>query len=251
MKTALENAWLRPAPDAPPHRQILVGDGFEVDDQKDDWLHGRAVKDGYVGWLPKDALGPAAVPTHWVAVRTTWGFAAPDIKANPLVDLHLTSPLSVMTIEGDWAEARLGARSMYVPLAHCRALDMPADDPVSVANAFLGTPYLWAGNTGFGIDCSGLVQAALRANGLTCPADSSDQARMPGTPVNPDDMRAGDLMFWKGHVAMVSGRNTIIHANAHHMAVVEEPTDSAIARIAKTDTGPVTVRLRPEGLSAR
>ena len=250
MKTALQNAWLRPLPDAPPDRQVLVGDGFDVEDVSGGWAYGRAVKDGYRGWLPESALGPGVAPTHWVAVRTTWGFAAPDIKAQPLVDLHLTSPLAVIGTDGKWIEARLGAGSMFVPSSHCRVQEDHADDPVAVARAFLGTPYVWAGNTGFGIDCSGLVQAALRATGLSCPADSGDQAAMPGAAVRLDEMRAGDLIFWKGHVAMVSGDSAIIHANAHHMAVVEEPMDAAIARIACTDTGDVTSRLRPKRLSS-
>ena len=108
---------------------------------------------------------------------------------------------------------------------------------------FLGHAYVWGGNSGRGIDCSGLVQAALLACGIPCPGDSDLQEAMPGTV--PDTPAPGDLIFWKGHVAMVSGENAIIHANAHHMAVVEEPMDEAIARIGASDTGPVTSMLRP------
>ena len=106
---------------------------------------------------------------------------------------------------------------------------------------------MWAGNSGFGIDCSGLVQVAMGAGGLACAPDSDLQAAMPGEHLVEDAvLEPGDLIFWKGHVAMATGPEMMIHANAHHMMVVEEEIGSAIARIAATDTGPVTLRLRPE-----
>ncbi len=244
MKSARLNAWLRPDPEAPPDRQVLVGDGFEVFERKDGWARGRATKDGYEGWLPEAALSEAIHPSHWISVRSTWGFAAPDIKSLPMIDLHMTSPVEVVSEAVGWCEVRIGERGIFVPSAHCRRIGERAIDAVGVARAFLGTPYVWAGNTGFGLDCSGLVQAALRATGVDCPADSGDQETMAGTAVTHGELAPGDLIFWKGHVAMVSGENAIIHANAHHMAVVEEPMDEAFARIAASETGDVTSMLR-------
>ncbi len=246
MTSALSNSWLRPAPDAPPHRQVLVGDRFHIDDQKGDWVHGTAQKDGYTGWLLKAALGPAIQPSHWIAARTTWGFAAPDIKSEPLVDLHMTSELEARSDKGTWLEIAFGEGTAFVPKDHCRTIATRLRDPVDAARAFLDTPYVWAGNTGFGLDCSGLVQAALHATGATCPADSRDQETMLGEQLDANTpLKAGDLMFWKGHVAMATGPDAIIHANAHHMKVVEEPREEAENRIKSSPTGPVTSRLRP------
>ena len=246
MKSAIRNAWLRPAPNAPPDRQVLVGDRFRIEDRQETWVKGVTDKDNYPGWLPENALAPAIAPTHWIAVRTTWGFAAPDIKSEPLIDLHMTSELEARDKEGGWLEATFGDRTVFIPKEHCRAMAARMRDPVAAARAFLDTPYVWAGNTGFGLDCSGLVQAALRATGIPCPADSGDQERMSGDHLTETDPHLpGDLIFWTGHVAMATGPDTIIHANAHHMKVVEEPRNQAESRIAASATGPVTSRLRP------
>lgn len=240
---ALANVWLRPAPDAPPDRQVLVGDPFEAERSMDGWVFGRALKDGYPGCVLEAALGPAITPTHWVNVRTAWAYAAPDIRSKPVVDLHLTARLEAVDGDDRWLEVRHGTGTCFVPAIQCKAWDDWARDPVAVARQFLGTPYVWAGNTGFGLDCSGLVQVVWHACGWACAADSQDQAAMDGD--RPDMIAGGDLMFWKDHVAIESGDGTLIHANAHHMMVTEEPRHAVMQRIAATDTGPVTARLRP------
>ena len=106
-------------------------------------------------------------------------------------------------------------------------------DFVAVAERFLGTPYLWGGKTALGLDCSGLVQVALTACGVSCPRDSDMQEEALGTAVaaDPSALLRGDLIFWKGHVAIVRGPDSLLHANAHHMAVAIEPVAQAVARI--------------------
>lgn len=236
--------WLHDAPDGGTDRELLFGDAFDVIERRGRWAFGRSAKDGYCGWIETDSLGTWHAPTHRVAVRTTWAYGAPDIKTPRVLPLHMTSCLRVLSRRGRWAEIGVSAGSLWVPLHHLTEAPL---DPLVMARALLGTPYVWAGNSGFGVDCSGLVQLAMQAAGLDCAPDSDLQAMMPGEHLSETDaLEPGDLIFWKGHVAMATGPETMIHANAHHMMVVEEPIGPAIARIAATDTGPVTLRLRPE-----
>jgi cell wall-associated NlpC family hydrolase len=122
----------------------------------------------------------------------------------------------------------------YLPKPHLAGLDHREPDFVTVAERFVGTPYLWGGKTSFGIDCSGLVQIALNATGVSCPRDSDMQQDGLGRPLDAAEsknLQRGDLIFWKGHVAIARDALTIVHANAYQMATVIEPTSDAIARI--------------------
>jgi cell wall-associated NlpC family hydrolase len=132
----------------------------------------------------------------------------------------------------------------YVPATHLAPLDRNETDFVAVAERFLGAPYLWGGKTALGLDCSGLVQVALTACGVSCPRDSDMQEQALGTAVAADlsALRRGDLIFWKGHVAIVRDRDALLHANAHHMAVAIEPVAQAVARIRNAGSEITSIR---------
>ena len=94
---------------------------------------------------------------------------------------------------------------------------------------------MWGGKTSLGLDCSGLLQLALAACGIPCPRDTDMQEQALGSalahPHELTQLRRGDLLFWKGHVAIVRDEATLVHANAHHMAVAFEAIAPSIARI--------------------
>jgi cell wall-associated NlpC family hydrolase len=223
-------------------RQLLMGAGFLVLERWGEHAFGQAAQDGYVGWVTATALVDDAPPTHSVAVPASHLYPRPDIREREVAGLSFGARLTITGEQGQFARTD---RGLFIPWPHLRALRDRFSDPVQVARLFIGTPYLWGGNGRGGIDCSGLVQAAFVACGVSCPPDSDLQAVW-GDELAPDaPLRKGDLLFWRGHVAMVAGGGHIIHANAHHMAVVEEPMDVAVARIEATGGGRITARRRP------
>jgi cell wall-associated NlpC family hydrolase len=222
-----------PSADAMLATQALKGEHVTIYDRNGEgWAWGQLKSDGYVGWLPDSALAkPAAAPTHKVTALRTFAFPGPSIKLPPVDTLVMGTVLTVIREHGPFAVTREG---WYLPLQHVGAIDRYVQDFVAVAERFAGTPYLWGGKSSFGIDCSGLVQVALNEAGTGCPRDSDMQQDGLGRALDVAESRKlqrGDLIFWKGHVAIARDADTIVHANAHHMSTVIENTREAIARI--------------------
>jgi cell wall-associated NlpC family hydrolase len=221
-----------PSPDAALDTEALRGERVTVyETTGEGWCWGQLESDGYVGWIPANALAaPGAPPTHKVSALRTLVFPAADIKQPPIESLSRGARLAVTRMDERFAVTANGG---YIPARHLSGIDTRESDFVSVAEAFLGVPYLWGGKTSFGLDCSGLVQVSLNACGIDCLRDSDMQERNTGAAIEPSPkaLQRGDLIFWKRHVAIVRDRDTIIHANAHHMAVAIEPIAEAVARI--------------------
>ncbi len=220
-----------PGPDAALDTQAIEGETVEVLDEAGAYLRVR-LADGYEGFVPAADVGAASpAPTHRVAVARSLAFPVADFKRPPIGHVLMGAAIAIARIEGRYA---VDAAGRHLIAAHLQPVGTVETDPVAVAERFIGTPYLWGGKSALGLDCSGLVQIAYAACGIALPRDSGPQERCGvGVALPPDSaLRRGDLVFWKGHVAIARGDGTILHANAHHMMVAIEDARAAVARIA-------------------
>ncbi|MCV9962107.1 NlpC/P60 family protein [Pararhizobium sp. BT-229] len=214
--------------------ELLLGETVRVLDTDGGWAWVKADFDGYVGYVPDYAVSPVVRSlTHIITAPRTFIYTGPDLKFPTVQALSMGNRIAVI----DERETR-GTRyfllegGQAVIAGHCVALGEPlGDDYVSVATRFVETPYLWGGRSGFGIDCSGLVQLSMMMTGKSVPRDTDMQAKGLGTAINRDELRRGDLVFWKGHVAIMEDEQTLLHANGHTMTVSREGLEDAIRRI--------------------
>ncbi|WP_417468546.1 NlpC/P60 family protein [Maricaulis sp.] len=235
-----------PDPQGAVDDQLLAGDVFALLEEKDGWGWGYSRADGFVGWVELIALSEEVEAVdHRVTALRTYAFSEPDLKSEPNLLLSLNCTFRAGRRETRYVEAvGLG----WVFTGHCGPLDERADDFVAVAESFLGAPYLWGGKESLGLDCSGLVQMALLATGQAVPRDSDQQEAHLGAiwadvTANPERQR-GDVVFWPGHVGIMTDSEHLLHANGHWMEVTLELFGRAEARI-REGHAPVRHIFRP------
>lgn len=231
-------ADMREAPDAAALRgklesQLVFGETFDVAEEKDGWCRGTSSHDGYAGWVEKKHLAPLAAPTHIVTAARSGLYRDATMKSPHLGDYSFGSRVTVAEEGEKFARLSTGE---WIYAKHLLPVGGKEEDYLATAKKFLETPYYWGGRSGFGIDCSGLVQVSLALAGIKAPRDTEDQITLGA---ETERHRTGDLVFFKGHVGIMTDADNILHANAFHMKVTIEPLWQVDAR---SDGGAIAIR---------
>lgn len=213
--------------------QALFGETVKLFHEEEGWAWVQLVRDGYVGYVNGNALTSQVVAaTHRVAVPSTFMYPEASLKTLPAIPLTLNAQVTVKAENGAYSQLSNGR---FVFTTHLKRVDDVESDFVAVAEMFRHVPYYWGGKSVHGLDCSGLVQLSLEACGKAALRDSDMQEATLGEQLlinDLDALRRGDLVFWDGHVGIMTDEKTLLHANGHHMMVVAEPLKDAVNRIA-------------------
>jgi len=205
--------------------QLTYGARLELLHEEGRWAHVRQ-DDGYLGWTYRPYLTEAVVsePTHTILAPAVAVRAEPNEEAEALTRLFSGTRVRVQAIEGRWAEVVANATG-WVPLQDMRSLgEQPTGEARRAAmlrdgRRMMGTPYLWGGATGNGIDCSGFTRLLHHWVGVDIPRDADMQCRA-ARRVEPP-FQAGDLLFFGEagesrrvtHVGLSLGGWEMIHSS--------------------------------------
>lgn len=204
--------------------QLLLGETAIIYDVRGSWGWGQSLHDDYVGWMSlADMTSDVREPSRRIRALRSIIYAEPDLRAPALMSAPMNARIALSAAGGEGAFLPV-ARGGWIVASHLVGLDHTGGDYVAIAQAFLGTPYLWGGRCSMGIDCSGLVQSALGGAGQACARDTDMQLDSLGRELRGDERPArGDFAFWKGHVAILIDERMVVHADGRTMAVVIEP----------------------------
>lgn len=218
--------------------QALYGERATVVETRGDWAR-VTIGDqptsldprGYPGWLPAVQLSrrPAGRDAGGgrSAVVTAPRSRLRDTQGHPGLEVTYATRLPLLAVDDQWATVATpdGGRDQLarsdVDIVGSRPGPATGAELVRSAQLFSGVPYLWAGTSALGFDCSGLVWAVYRAHGMVVPRDADDQATA-GVTVDPSDLEPGDLLFYASgpgpqgvhHVAMYVGGGMMIQSPA-------------------------------------
>ena len=228
-----------PRPDASLDTQALYGDTLTVYEDENGWGWAQAERDGYVGYVAMSGLCRAmpTAATHRVIVNRTFVYPASDMKQPVLSALPLDGRVRVDGTRDVFSQ--IEGRG-FVITAHLAPIAQTVPDAVAIAERLIGVPYLWGGKSSLGLDCSGLVQLCFSLAGRAMPRDTPMQERVGDALGEMPSLTRGDLVFWRGHVGIMVDDGMLLHANAYHMLVTQEPLRQARERIVASTGADVT-----------
>lgn len=238
----------RPDPSADLDTEALFGESVTIYERAGGWAWVQLDRDGYVGYLPETALtaGPAPAATHRVAALAAYAYERANARSRPVRALSFGAAVATIAETEDFYEIAGGG---FVGKRHVVAAGHVEPDYVATAERFLGAPYLWGGKSAAGIDCSGLVQLALQAAGITCPRDTDMQAaELGGDVAIADDLAGltrGDIVYWPGHVGLMVDAMRMVHASGTAMSATLEPVADVARRSRKG--GPIAIAIKRPG----
>ena len=230
-------ADVREQPDAQALRgkiesQLNMGELFEVIEDLGDWVRGTCAHDGYPGFVEKKYLSREfAAATHVVTAQRSNIYRDDTMKSPIRHTVGMGAQLTVVEQSEKFAKLSDGS---YISVQHIAPLTS-REDFVSVAERMIETPYVWAGRSGLGTDCSGLVQISLARAGHAAARDCDQQDSTVGRDVADQPRQRGDLVYFKGHVGIMVDEKNMVHATAAFMKTVIEPLSAVVER-----GGPIT-----------
>ena len=212
-------------------KEVIFGEKFVKLKQINDLYYGYTQNDKYYGYIRKKHLDNIQLKQNYIVDSgKAYLFKRNNVQFKTKKYLYLNSRVYI---------SKKGAKFSMVGDLWIKNTDIKLIKKVKKINflkkikIFTNVKYVWGGNTIDGIDCSGLVQELMKNNFLKCPRDSKDQEKFFKKKINLKQIKKGDLLFWKGHVAISINKKECIHAFGPRKKVVKMKIRNVISELGK------------------
>jgi len=228
-KSLFSNIYKKPSKLSEVISQILYGERFKILSKNKDWIKIKSLFDNYVGYIRNEKYIKNYKPTHKVYNLKAIIFSRPNNKTKTF--LPFASKFSI--IDEDKYFIKFD-KNKWLKKKDIKKINHVEKDFLKIIRLFLKTKYVWGGKIYKGIDCSALLQLFYYYNNLFYPRDTKDQIKYSVGKLKRKVFKKGDVIFWKGHVAMCINSKKLIHAYGPEKKVLIMPIIKTIERIKRT-----------------
>ena len=209
--------------------QILYGEKFKIISKKKDWIKIKTSFDNYIGYIKNRKYTNIHKPSHKVSTLKTFIFNKPNDKTKFF--LPFASKISIIQENKRFIEFE---KNKWIKKTDIKKIEYVEKNYLKILKLFLKTKYMWGGKTYKGVDCSALLQLFFYYNCKFYPRDTKDQIKYSKKNIKKNKFKKGDIIFWKGHVAICINSKKLIHAYGPEKKVLIMPIIKTIDRIKLT-----------------
>ena len=228
-KEPLSNIYKKPSEVSEVTSQILYGEKFKILSKNKNWIKIKVSFDNYIGYIKNKNYMDDYKPTHKVFILKSSIFNKSNNKTKYF--LPFASKISIIQKNTKFIEFE---KNKWIKKTDIKRISHIEKDYLKVLKLFLRIKYFWGGKTYKGIDCSGILQLLYYYNNKFYPRDTKDQIKHSTKIAKRRIFKKGDIIFWKGHVAICINSKKLIHAYGPEKKVLTMPISETIDRIERT-----------------
>ena len=233
-KTKIANVFEKPSNSSNLSSQIIYGEKFKILSKSNNFYKVKNLYDNYIGFIDKKIIKVHEFePTHKIKVLKSRIYIGLKNKKKTPLSKWLPFGSKIQIIEKD-KNFIMFEKEKWLKLSEVSALVNKDKNFINIFKLFINCPYKWGGKTYEGIDCSALIQIYYKYNNIFFPRDTIDQIKQKKNLKIKRKFRKGDIIFWKGHVAVCIDSKNLIHAYGPMKKVIMMPIKKTIQRIEKT-----------------
>ena len=210
--------------------QIVYGEKIKILNKKNNFYKIKSVHDNYTGYAKKISYKLNLNPTHKIKKLKSRVFTNNKKFLKTKFYLPFNSRIRILNKKNQYVEFE---KNKWVKKYDISNIDYKMNFQ-SITKMFLKCKYLWGGKTFEGIDCSALIQIAYNFNNNFFERDTNKQINFKKGQKNKRNYKLGDLIYWKGHVALCLNSKKLIHAYGPRKKVLIMPINQTIKLIEKT-----------------